>query len=265
MSDDKKTNIEERSEERSGKIAKTSDLLAKEREKMLKDLKNIKRRNRQKKKEVVEAKNNVDDETIRDFETEMLDPLWQPSGVIPRKKHSITPEIEKVLFPYWIAGVDIKQIHSRYGKEYDFTMCQLYRARDIYKWKERKALMNQLIAQDSVLKIKDRITEYMLFLDNIISDAMMRFSDNSENGRNTNPFNTLKITDMKDLKTVIELMMMLKHGGVHKHDLKVDGKIDHNLNVDKMSDKKAAKLLEILAADDDEIEDVEFNEVEEDE
>ena len=160
----------------------------------------------------------------------------------------ITPDIEKLLFPYFVSGASIRSIHQQFGRKYDFALQTLYTARDFYKWEQRRTAIIRVARSTSDLEMAERFKDYMAFFDDLLSEAMIRFKMNSDSGQNTNPFNTLKVTNVKDMKELVELIAMLKNGGVKKSEVDVNT----TNNVPKLSDKKRAKLLEILADDDDE-------------
>jgi len=157
----------------------------------------------------------------------------------------ITPDVEKMLFPYFISGASIRSIHQQFGRKYDFALQTLYSARDFYKWEQRRTAIIRVARSTSDLEMAERFKDYMAFFDDLLSEAMIRFKMNSESGQNTNPFNTLKVTNVKDMKELVDLIAMLKNGGVKKSELD----INHG-NSPKLSDTKRARLLEVLAEDD---------------
>jgi len=156
----------------------------------------------------------------------------------------INPEIERVIFPYYISGASIRSIHQQFGTKFNFSLQSIYTARDFYKWEQRKNAIYKVARNSTDLEMVDRFKDYMSFFDDLISESMIRFSRNSSTGQNTNPFNTLKITSVKDLKDITELMMNVMNGG--KKLVKIEGRVNH-----KLSDKKAGEILGILAAEDD--------------
>lgn len=195
---------------------------------------------------------------LKELEIEQMKPQFEnrEKGVgAPRK---ITPEIEKMLFGYYAAGASLSQIHKQFGQELGFSYDALINARDFYLWEQRQNAIRNLIMNDNILNMTDRFKDYLSFMDDLVSDAIIRFADNSAAGRNSNPFNSLKISNMHDLKTVVELMVNLANGGVKRHAVAVKGGMkhehQHEHSYKDLSDKKASKLLEILAADEDELE-----------
>lgn len=160
------------------------------------------------------------------------------------RPNKITPEMEKILFAYFTSGASLRSIHQRFGKEMDFSYSALVNARDFYQWEDRCNAIRNLIMNDNTLNIATRYKDYMQFLDDLISEAMIRFSDNVGRGKTKSPFETLKITNMKDLKDVISVFVELSHGGVRRHEIKQQ--IEQNV---RLSNEKAAKVLEVLAAD----------------
>ena len=57
----------------------------------------------------------------------------------PGNPLKITPDVEKLLFPYFVSGASIRSIAQQFGRKYDFALQTLYAARDFYKW-ERSML-----------------------------------------------------------------------------------------------------------------------------
>lgn len=165
----------------------------------------------------------------------------------PGNPLKITPDIEKMLFPYFVSGASIRSIHQQFGRKYDFALQTIYAARDFYKWEQRRNAIIRVARSTSDLEMAERFKDYMAFFDDLLSEAMIRFKMNSESGNNSNPFNTLKVTNVKDMKELIEMIAQLKNGGVKKSEMDVN----HN-NIPKMSDSKRSRLLEILAEDEDE-------------
>jgi len=226
--------------------------LKKQKEKLLKAVKKSQRKTqRQRKKEISVRK-------AKELDIERMKPAHEliESGVgAPRK---ITPEMEKMLFAYYCAGASLAQIHRQFGREMGFSIDALYNARDYYLWENRQNAIRNLVMDDNTLALTDKFKDYIQFLDSIMSDAIIRFTDNSRDGRNTNPFNSLKIQNMQDLKTVVELMMNLASGGVKRHAVAVKGnvkhEVEHEVNYKNLPDKKAAKLLEVLASDEEDYE-----------
>lgn len=161
----------------------------------------------------------------------------------------ITPDIERVLFPYFMAGATCRSIWQQFGGKFGFSLNALYKARDFYLWKDRKKAITELVIGEEGAEIADRMKDYMSFFDDLMSEAIIRFKKNSESGRNSNPFETLKVQNVKDLKDLTELMLNImgkkEEETRGKKSAEQKGKLD-------ISDKKAAKLLDILAEDDDE-------------
>jgi len=158
----------------------------------------------------------------------------------------ITPDIERILFPYFMAGASIRAIHQQFGRKQDFSLQSLYTARDFYKWEQRRNAIMKVTRNTSDLQMAERYKDYMAFFDDLISESMIRFQRNSDSGQNSNPFNNLKIKDIRDLKEIVELMMHVNSGGVKKIEL------DATHNHKPMSGKKRAKILEAMAMDDEE-------------
>jgi hypothetical protein len=157
----------------------------------------------------------------------------------------IVPDIEKILFPYYIAGASLRSIEQQFGDRFGFGLGALSNARDFYKWEERRKAIRGTVMNDNALQMAERTKDYMAFFDDLLSEAMIRFKDNSSKGNNSNPFNTLKVSNIKDIKDLTELMVNLANGGVKKVEVESKGGI-------KLSDKKASRLLEILSEDEDE-------------
>jgi len=162
----------------------------------------------------------------------------------PGNPLKITPDVEKMLFPYFISGASIRSIHQQFGRKYDFALQTLYAARDFYKWEQRRTAIIRVARSTSDLEMAERFKDYMAFFDDLLSEAMIRFKMNSDSGQNTNPFNTLKVTNVKDMKELIEMISQLKNGGVKKSEIELNG------TAPKLSNNKRAKLLEVLAEDD---------------
>lgn len=161
---------------------------------------------------------------------------------------SIGPELQQELFSYYMTGASCRQIQKRLGHKYKFSLHDLYIARDFYKWKERKVAIHKTVRNDSDMQIVERMKTYVEFLDDLMSEAMMRFKDNTENGMNNNPFNNLKATNMQDVKTIIDLMMNIMHGGIKKVD------VNHGGNV-RLTGQQSQEILNILANPEDNEED----------
>jgi hypothetical protein len=164
------------------------------------------------------------------------------------KEIKITPEIEKMLFPYYIAGASVRSIYQQFGTKFGFSMVTLYNAKDFYLWEQRRAAIRKKVMNDADSAIALRMKDYMTFLDDLLSEAIIRFKDNSDTNNNKNPFNTLKITSIKDIKDTIELMFTMLHGGTKKIDLNNTGNV--NVNV-KLDGDKRSKILAALADEDD--------------
>jgi hypothetical protein len=193
---------------------------------------------------------------IKDLEISQMKPDYEMAKEGVGVPHKITPDMEKVLFAYYLAGASLNQIYRQFGDQLGFGLNALCNARDFYLWEQRKASISNLVSNDNVLKIADKFKDYLSFLDSLISDAMIRFTDNSQSGRNNNPFNTLKVTGINDLKTVMELMINLSQGGVKHFKVATKDfteKESTEKGYQKLSDKKAQALLEILAKSEDEI------------
>jgi len=155
----------------------------------------------------------------------------------------VTPDIEKLLFNYFVSGASVRSIHQQFGIKYGFSLQSLYTARDIYKWEQRRAAIFKVVRNDNDLNMAERVKDYQAFLDDLLSEAIIRFSDNSATGQNKNPFNTLKVTSIKDIKDLIDVMINLQNGGIRKYEVENTGSV-------QLSTKKQEKLLEILADDD---------------
>lgn len=180
---------------------------------------------------------------IKQLEIKQMDPeykLKEENSV--GRPNKITPEMERVLFAFYTAGASLRSIHQRFGKEMGFSYSALMNARDFYKWEDRCNAIRNIVMNDNTLNVANRYMDYMQFIDDLLSEAMIRFSQNVESGKTKSPFETLKITNVKDLRDAITTFVELSHGGVRRHEIKQQ--LEHNV---KMSDDKAAKILEILA------------------
>jgi len=158
----------------------------------------------------------------------------------------ITPDLERILFPYFISGASIRSIHQQFGRKQDFSLQSLYTARDFYKWEQRRNAIMKVTRNTTDLQMADRYGDYIAFFDDLISESMIRFQRNSTSGENSNPFNDLKIKDMRDLKEIVQIMMELNSSGIKKL------RDESTQNQKKMSSKKRVKILEIMAMDDEE-------------
>jgi len=162
----------------------------------------------------------------------------------------ITPDIEKVLFPYYVAGVSIRALWQQMGSQFGFGLQTLYKAKDAYLWAERKKIIQIQAMSEQGANMVHRMEDYMGFFDDLMSEGMFRFKKNSEAGRNSNPYEHLKVTNIADMKMLMEIMM--QYSKVKKDDAKEIEAKQGKTKKTKITDKKAAKLLEILASDDDE-------------
>lgn len=160
------------------------------------------------------------------------------------RPNKITPEMERVLFAFFTAGASLRSIHQRFGKEMGFSYSALMNARDFYKWEDRCNAIRNIVMNDNTLNIANRYADYMQFIDDLLSEAMIRFSQNVEGGKTKSPFETLKITNVKDLRDAVTTFVELSHGGVRRHEIKQQ--LEHNI---RLSDDKAARILEVLAED----------------
>jgi len=168
-------------------------------------------------------------------------------GMVRMEK--ITPDIERILFPYFMAGATLRSIHQQFGTKFNFGMQSLYKARDFYLWEDRKKAITSIVVSEQGAEIASRMNDYLSFFDDLMSEAIIRFKKNSMDGRNSNPFETLKVQNVKDLKDLTELMLNIVGKQEETRGRKAAEKGNEEL---EMSDKKAAKLLEVLAEDDDE-------------
>jgi len=153
--------------------------------------------------------------------------------------------LEKIFFPFFISGASIKGIHDQFGRKYDFGLQALYAARDFYKWEQRRNAILKVVRNDADLNMAERFKDYQAFFDDLLSEAIIRFQKNSASGQNTNPFNTLKVTNIKDMKELVEMIMTLQNGGIKKYEIENKGQV-------VLSTRKQSDLLEILARDDEE-------------
>lgn len=218
---------------------KVSKTLERSKEKLIEAVKKSRKKTRR------QRMTELSQRKIKALEIEQMKPdfkLKEESSV--GRPSRITPEMEKALFSYYTAGASLRSIHRRFGKEMDFSYSALVNARDFYKWESRCNAIRNLIMNDQTLKVAERYKDYLQFMDDLISEAMIRFTDNVSNGKIKSPFETLKITNMKDLKDVMSVFIELSHGGVRRHEIKQQ--IEQNI---KISDDKAAKILEVLAED----------------
>jgi len=158
----------------------------------------------------------------------------------------IIPDLERILFPYFMAGASIRSIHQQFGRKKEFSLQSLYTARDFYKWEQRRNAIMKVTRTTTDLQLADRYGDYIAFFDDLISEAMIRFQRNSQSGDNSNPFNKFKITDMRDLKEIVQIMMELNNSGIKKI------RDESNQNQKRMSNKKRVKILEVMAMDDEE-------------
>ena len=115
-------------------------------------------------------------------------PDTQNTKITVGRPNVITPEMERVLFAYYTAGASVRVIHMKYGKEMGFSYASLINARDFYMWEQRCNAIRNLVMNSNTVAILDKYSNYMGFLDDLISDAMIRFSDNMEKGKNNSPF-----------------------------------------------------------------------------
>lgn len=170
----------------------------------------------------------------------------------------IVPDVEKILFPHFVGGASVRAIWQQYGKSFNFSLATLYKARDFYMWEARKKAIGKSVMTEQGAEIVGRFSDYLTFFDDLMGEAMIRFKKNSEAGQNTNPFNQLKVQNIKDMKDLTELMMNLtgmKNGGKEDGRGSKSGVNTPGSNVGnkpKITDAKAARLLEILAEDDEE-------------
>lgn len=181
---------------------------------------------------------------IKQLEIQQMQPdhTLKDQGV--GRPNKITPEMERILFAYFTAGASLRAIHQRFGTEMTFSYSALMTARDFYRWEDRCNAIRNLVMNDNTLKIAERYKDYMQFLDDLVSESMIRFSENVSKGKTKSAFETLKITNMLDLKNVISTFVELSHGGVRRHEIKQQ--IEQNIRI---SDDKAAKILEVLASE----------------
>lgn len=170
-------------------------------------------------------------------------------GNVPTRVEKITPDIEKVLFPHFVAGASVNSLHTQYGKQFGFGLKALYDAAKFYMWKERRHAIQKTVMTEQGVELADRMNDYVSFFDELMSEAMIRFRRNSDGGKNDNPFNHLKVQNVKDMKDLTELMMNIM-GMKEQRRKEQEAASGESKNL-KISDKKAAKLLEILANDDD--------------
>ena len=155
------------------------------------------------------------------------------------KECKIGWDLEKVLFPYYSSGATLQAIHQQFGIKYGFNLTQLRSAAQFYAWEKRKHHIRMMVLSNNDKDIAERFSTYAGFLDNMISEAIIRFQMNSQNGNNNNPLNDLKIKNVKDLQTAIELMMNMMHGGVKKVEVskkETQSKVN-NTNADDMLTK----------------------------
>jgi hypothetical protein len=180
---------------------------------------------------------------------------WTRNNGEVESVEKIVPDVEKVLFPYYVAGSSVRAIWQQFGKPFGFSLATLYKAKEFYLWEERKKAIGKSVMTEQGAEIATRFSDYLSFFDDLMGEAIIRFKKNSDSGQNTNPFNQLKVQNVKDLKDLTELMMNIT--GMKSEGK--DGRGQHNVerakNKPQLSDKKAAKLLEILAEDDEEEED----------
>lgn len=217
--------------------AKPAEALEQSKQKLIDAVKKSREKNRR------ERLNELSSRKIKQLEIKQMQPEYklkeEDSVGRPAK---ITPEMEKLLFAYFTAGASLRSIHLRFGKEMGFSYAALTNARDFYKWEDRCSAIRNVIMNDNTINVANRYVDYMQFLDDLISEGMIRFSGNVESGKTKSPFETLKISNVKDLRDAITTFVELSHGGVRRHEIKQQ--LEHNV---KISDDKAAKILEILA------------------
>lgn len=91
----------------------------------------------------------------------------------PGNPLKITPDIEKMLFPYFVSGASIRSIHQQFGRKYDFALQTIYAARDFYKWEQRRNAIIRVARSTSDLEMAERFKDYMAFFDDLLSEAMI--------------------------------------------------------------------------------------------
>jgi hypothetical protein len=152
------------------------------------------------------------------------------------KGFPIPAEIEAILFGYYYAGVGLKTIYDKYGTKYSFTYSDLVSCSKINKWSNQINAIKGEIVNKRIDTFSQRSEEYCNFLDDIISEGMARFLDNVKSNKVSNPFETLKITSIKDLKEAMQMWLELQNKGVKKVEI----------TSKSLSDIQASKMLEIL-------------------
>jgi hypothetical protein len=144
------------------------------------------------------------------------------------------------LFSHYLAGASLRSIAKRYGKEMGFSISTLMKIKERYLWDERVKAIKNLVMNNHAVEVAQNLDKYRVFLEDMIEEAIMRFNENMEGGKNSSPFETLKISNPKELTQILNAYINIANGGVKK--LEVNHKGDINLKSEKVS-----KILEILA------------------
>lgn len=209
--------------------------------------------NRFQKRKIQSRLKSLSDNQLETFDSIKAREITNTVAAVVREV-KITPEIEKMLFPYYIAGATIRSLHQQFGKKFGFSLPTLYNAKDFYLWEQRKAAIRKRVMTDSDSAITTRMKDYVSFIDDLLSEAIIRFKDNSDGGQNNSPFNNLKINNIKDIKDSIELLYTMLNGGTKKIDLNSTENVNVNVKIDG---SKRSKILAALAEEDEDEEIIE--------
>lgn len=157
---------------------------------------------------------------------------------------------EKMLYDWINNNKSLVQL----SKDYDVTYEQVLVAKDKFTWVQRRESIHQKLRakhEKEILKVKGEIFKTTKQLVTVASRKVKEFYKNKKDGVIIDDDGQLILTDAfvknaRDWKTVIETFYLLLNDGVEKKEIDVG--VSHHL---KLSDKTAAKMLEMLASEQD--------------